>query len=272
MPAPPKDWIALTAKLERAEEHIFNLQDFWWKFRDRYYRVECEDDPQTGNHIYKLATAPPLDADIPLIAGDAIQNLRSALDHIAYRLVCVGTDSDGPFDKVYFPIGELPKEFKARIRAIKKCLPTGTEEALRQIEAYPGGKGEVLWQIHRLNNIDKHRLLLTLTCQNRLEPMNATELAKMRYLFRSALEEFPTEQDAMVFLTERVTPLFDLKAGDVLAVYPPSEPKKKRNFPIEIAFAEPQIAERKPVLEMLHKAAHHIRHITMTFDQLGFFG
>ena len=34
-------------------------------------------------------------------------------------------------------------------------------DAIRALEPYKGGKGENLWVLHRLNNIDKHRLIVT---------------------------------------------------------------------------------------------------------------
>src|SRR5690349_23584118 len=100
MAAPPKDIAALTAKLDRADLLTFNLKVAWNNFAindDATYPVEFDDDLASGDRIYRLADAPPIPITMPIIAGDAIQNLRSALDHLAYRLACVGTASCGPF-------------------------------------------------------------------------------------------------------------------------------------------------------------------------------
>jgi hypothetical protein len=107
--------------------------------------------------MYYLGSVAPVPTDVPSITGDAVHNLRSALDHFAYRLVCVGTDSPGPFDSVYFPIGERAREFKVRIRAIRKCLQPDAVKALTEIQAYPSGAGQALWHIHKLDIIDSKR-------------------------------------------------------------------------------------------------------------------
>jgi hypothetical protein len=134
--APPYDFQALTAKLERAKEHIFNLRTFWGDFvNNDTYPIRFDETPDGFYRMYYLENVAAIPADVPTIAGDAIQNLRSSLDHLAYRLVCVGTKSAGPFSRVYFPIGQTPKEFKTRIRAIQKCLTPNAEKALLEIEA-----------------------------------------------------------------------------------------------------------------------------------------
>ncbi len=267
MAAPAKDIIALMAKLERAEEHIFKLQEFWRSFVDGgAYPIKSQDTPDAAYRMFYLDSAAPIPVDVPLLAGDAIQNLRSSLDHLAYRLVCVGTKSPGPFDRIYFPIAELPKEFKARIRAIKKCLTPDAEKALAEVKAYPGGPGEFIWQLHQLNNIDKHRLLLTIAVQNRLHSMSPSEIAKIRRQFN--LSDIPESHDARLFLKSGTRRL-DLKAGDVLDIFPMAEVHDNMHFPIEIAFGEPQIVKGKPVIETLHQAASLIRNMLMTFDRDG---
>jgi len=162
--APRKDIIALTAKLERAEEHIFNLEEAWAFFiKSDPYPLKSKYNAKTRKHVYRLTHAAPVPPSIPLLAGDAIQNTRSALDHLAYRLVCVGTKSPGPFHDVYFPIGDSAKKFKTGIGRIKKRLRPDAIKPLTDIQAHPRGHGRVLWYLRQLNNIDKHRLLLTVS-------------------------------------------------------------------------------------------------------------
>lgn len=269
MAAPPKDLTALTAKLERAKEHIFKLKEFWEGFiQDGSYPIIPQDSPDGTYRLYYLGNIAPIPTDVPLIVGDAVQNLRSALDHLAYRLVCVGTQSSGPFDYVYFPIGERSREFKARIGAIRKCLTPGAVKALTEVNAYPGGSGEIFWQLHCLNNIDKHRLLLTVTAQNRFRSRSPAEIAKIRYMFPEALKSVPGTNDPKIFLKQSVRHL-SLEASDVLDILPISEVHENMHFPIEIAFGEPKIVKGKPVVEMLHQAAHLMHHIFMKFDRLG---
>jgi len=53
--------------------------------------------------VYCVSKADPLPADFPLLIGGIIQNLRSALDHITYRLFLKTNPSDDA-RYIYFPV------------------------------------------------------------------------------------------------------------------------------------------------------------------------
>lgn len=268
MPAPPKDWIALTAKLERAEHHIFALREFWGGFiKGGAYPILSQDAWDGSHRMYYLGSVAPIPADVPLIVGDAIHNLRSALDHLAYRLVSVGKQSPGPFKRIYFPIAKSPIEFEAKIRDLKKCLTPSAVSALTKVEAFLGGTGEIYWHIHRLNIIDKHRLLLTVTSQNRLRSMSPGEIAKIRSMFLGVLENIPEANDPKMFLKSGIRHL-SLETDHVLDILPISEVHETMHFPIELAFGESEVND-KPVVEMLQQAATIIRNLFMVFDNSG---
>jgi hypothetical protein len=269
MGAPPKDLIALTAKLKRAKDHIFHLRERWRAFVDSgAYPIIPQDTPDGDYRIYYLGNITPIPSDIPSIIGDAIQNLRSALDHWAYRLVCVGTKSAGPFDGIYFPIADEPNKLEAKIQAIKPCLADDAVKALRDVQAYPRGHSEVLWQIHTLNNIDKHRLLLTISSLNRQHSMSPAEIAKIRHQFLGVLKDIPEANEARMFLKSSARHI-SLESGHVLGIFPISQVHDNMHFPIEVAFGEPKIVEGKPVIEMLTQAAHLMHTLLMNFDRLG---
>jgi hypothetical protein len=271
MAAPPKDSVTLHAKLDRAEEHIRKLQDFWSEFVDgNAYPHESLYDPKIGKHLYRLVTAAPIPVDVPLMTGDAIHNIRSALDHAAYRLVCVGTKSSGPFDRVYFPISDTAKEFKARIRTIKKYLRSDAIKPLTEVQAHPGGHGKLLWHLNKLNNIDKHRLLLTVSAQNRFHSMPPDKVAILRKQFLG-MADIPETSDYRLFLTESQTPSLDLKGGHILGIFSDSEVQEKMHFPIEVAFGEPEIIKGKPVVEFLWLMFQAANTVIMEFDALGLF-
>jgi hypothetical protein len=253
------------AKLEWAEKQILDLNELWNEFREHNYPVESNRDPDTGKYVCRLTDAAPIPSHVNLLAGDAIHNLRSALDHLLYRLVCLGTNSLGPFDKVYFPVGDRPREFKARIRAIKKCLKPPAVERLNEIEAYPGGRGNDIWQMHRLNNFDKHRLLLTVTSQNRSRSSAPERVADIRRKF-PGMENVPAHNDYRLFQTG-IPPKIDLKAGDILDILDEAEVQPKMYFPIEVAFREPGIFQgNPPVVETIQRVAGTVRVVIQGFD------
>jgi hypothetical protein len=94
-----------------------------------------------------------------LAVGDAIHNLRSALDHLAYQLVDIGTEGKGPFEDVYFPISRNAAIYeKAKVRKVAGMV----KEAIGAIDAVKpyGGGNDLLWDLHRFDILDKHRLLI----------------------------------------------------------------------------------------------------------------
>jgi hypothetical protein len=125
-------------------------------------------EPITGRTWYVVRLQidpPPLDERLALLVGDAMHNTRSALDHLACRLV---EHNNGQVtNRTAFPI--FPKEpqrktrederysaaiegmnpeHKKAIRALQPFSNRGTDEARRLIA------------LSALDNTDKHRLLL----------------------------------------------------------------------------------------------------------------
>jgi hypothetical protein len=62
---------------------------------------------------------------------------------------------------VYFPIGEdrdqYQKERGRKVRGLRQNAIDGIDA----LEPYKGGRGHQLWMLNKLDNTDKHRLLLT---------------------------------------------------------------------------------------------------------------
>ena len=78
------------AKVSRAKEHLASVNA---QVRDylaaKPYQIAMKRDPDTKRMIYFMSAVRPTPARIPAAIGDAIHNLRSALDHLAYQLVWV---------------------------------------------------------------------------------------------------------------------------------------------------------------------------------------
>jgi hypothetical protein len=269
MAAPLELTQRLKLKLERADRHLFDLKETWDAFvGGDPYPFRSEDDPHTGDRIYKLVSAGLIPSSIPLIAGDAIQNLRSALDHLAYHLVSLGPSEAGHGDKIYFPIGERAKEFDSRLRQLKKHLRPDAIRPLEAVEAHEDGSGEILWHLHCLNIIDKHRLLLTVSSQNVLHSMSPREVSDISRNFLGVFP-IPSEIAHTALLQESETPILDPKIGDILARIPRSDVQDKMHFPFEVAFGEPRVVRGKPVTVFLHQVANRIDGIISELDRVG---
>src|SRR5260370_16394428 len=90
-------------KIERAKKHFHDLQAARIQFMEGTpYRIDRENNAQTGYNLYRVFDIQTPPAEIGLITGDVIHNLRSALDHLAYQLVLVNGST--PSKQTAFPI------------------------------------------------------------------------------------------------------------------------------------------------------------------------
>jgi hypothetical protein len=268
----------LRVKVERAEHHIRDLQEQWRKFTPNAYPVKTKDDPKTRECVWYLAGAWDVPDSLSAIVGDAAHNLRSALDHLAYYLVGVATRNAGPFDGIYFPIGSSPTDFAEKLDRAKECktsakgivkrLRPDAIKAIQALEPYDRGRGAILFRLHKLDIIDKHRFLLTVGGRNPTHTMSPSDIASYKRGLGIKNGEFTSSQEAMVFQTESVSH-FPLKAGDELARRPIPEADQEMYFPFVIAFGEPRVLEGKPVIPSLQEMADFIRGMIRSFDRDG---
>lgn len=85
-----ESWDGIRAKLDRAREHLNVLDDLIGAyFKTHPYRIVGEEARRDGYWYFavylEVTTYPPDEIWGPII-GDTVHNLRSALDHIAWRL------------------------------------------------------------------------------------------------------------------------------------------------------------------------------------------
>ena len=106
----------VTLKIERAKLHSAELQRQSQAFLvSTPYKVPFKYNEQTHKLFYYLASADPTPDDLPLIAGDILQNLMSALDHLACQLVCSDTSDNPPNPSwIYFPIADDLQKYEEK--------------------------------------------------------------------------------------------------------------------------------------------------------------
>ena len=257
----------LLLKVKRAEKHIHELNDAWAAFLEKNpYSVSFKDDPKTGERTYSLASVKTIPEELPLIVGDAIHNLRSALDHLAHHLVAVHTKTPGPFSGIDFPVGATPQKYKAKRSRIVKRIGRRAMYEIDRLEPYGTGRGNHLWMLHQLDITDKHKLILTVGSVNFVQSMPPSERAAIAKNFLGIWPTVPGARDVWI---NSPTVHFPLKVGDVLAVRPKSEVDEEMDFPFEIAFAQPETAKGKSVEETLGQMAHFIRQLFRRFGDEG---
>ena len=151
-------------KITRARAHIEELTKAisnFSKSNPYHFITEKDDDPAFS--VIKLKNGNTLPAVISMIIGDAVHNLRSALDHLACELIITkeGQSALQSLKGVYFPIAEDVAKFKKQIKDQKGIKRAGPDvvNAVRDLKPYfPDNNG--LFTLHNLDIFDKHRLII----------------------------------------------------------------------------------------------------------------
>jgi hypothetical protein len=150
-------------KVDRARKHADDLETevraFW---AADPYEVETVGSPLTGGGSYRVKRFTALPEVIPLVAGDAAHNIRSALDHFAWAAVAPQERSV----RTCFPIwntsqARTPDSWRKQVDRQLKGASADLIDAVTTLEPWEAGRDSLLWAIHELDRVDKHRLLLS---------------------------------------------------------------------------------------------------------------
>jgi hypothetical protein len=119
---------------------------------------------------------------------------------------------------------------------------------------YKGGT-KALWQLHKLNNCDKHRLLLTAGIGFRV-----TVQQQFGRAFVARLGGAITANPIVNVDWTPANAIFPVEDGaEILAL--PADQNVNPEFRFDVAFNEPQIIEREPILPFLHQLAQLVEGI-----------
>lgn len=261
--------IALVSiKVERAKKHISDLHREIGAFLDsKPYAVVKKID--AGKVLYIVAKVTETPSEISAIVGDAIQNLRSALDHLMIQLLLVKLETETTERELQFPVRDTADKYKSKLDGLEQSLRKDAIDALRNVQAHQGGNGHDIWVLHRLNNIDKHRTIITAGTSFRSVNIGAY---MFRMLFQAMgehngpsapkFEDFPTGSlNAYFRPADNMCPL---KVGDVLPSLD-SEMNEQNDFRFDVAFNEAKIIQGKPILETLQHFADLVSGTIATF-------
>jgi hypothetical protein len=239
--AKPLDLRGAFLKIKWAKKHIADLGKERVAFlgSNPYYGIP-QFNAETNRTRFILESVPDIPPEIRLLLGDVVHNLRTALDHLACELVR-STGIAEP--KVYFPICETEQIYKAESGGKTIGMPEGAKEIIDRLCPYGGGN-HLLWGLHRLDIIDKHRLLSTTTLKTSSWSVTLDKTAR-DYTFAF---------------------LFALKAGDVIGDLEGNhESDKQMSVTPDIAFCEPGIFEGDAIFPTLTILAQYVWEIVGMF-------
>lgn len=232
----------IDAKLGRSRKLLGELHAEMTAFWGREpFQLDARDDSGDLVYVVRIREEPPTDWSV--LIGDAIHNARSALDYVAGALVI--ENGGTPDGSTYFPISDHQAGYGDRLRKGLRGASPESKNAVRTLSPWRDGDDQ-LWRLHRLDIIDKHRLLVAVGAAHRGITMSVTfpgfepgdeAISVPPFALRAADRQFPladgTEvfrlaaaarrEDAAGFTTEHgVT--FDLAFGDGEGIVVAGEP------------------------------------------------
>lgn len=158
---PPEEILtSAQRKLKRGIEHLQTLCRETDAFEDgKAYLFESERELRSEQEaVYRCFAVPrkAMPHHWPLLAGEAIQNLRSALDHLVY-------EKSGGNRRTQFPIFTDPCEFQVlaprKMKGVSEAVRAMIEEAQPYRNTPEDAAYDQLAQLSSLSNLDKHRVL-----------------------------------------------------------------------------------------------------------------
>jgi hypothetical protein len=254
-------------KLEWADKHIGDLGHELAGFRvAKSKAVIRENDPNRPGFSRWILTDASIPDPITLILGDAIHNLRSALDRFANDIV--RDNGKQPSFTTDFPIWRSPKfdrkEYEATVETKVGRASKPVVQEFKGLEPYEGGKNELLWALDKLDVVDKHRLVVVLPLRPRSVGLNVrAELKKVvspdqaarlpnQFIYMRPADRAPLEDGSQIY---------SAPAGAHL------EPDDQPEFLFDVALGEPRVLKGQTVLEafpLLRSAATEMINLLWT--------
>lgn len=173
MPEPAVDFSGARLKLERASKHLGDLKALADPFIaddpfDSRYTTEPGDNGATVYRVFAVVrNQPPADEWAPII-GDAVHNLRSALDHVVWAIA----DEAERYDRAQYPIYSHEGAYNTNAPRLLAGVSARRSELIRGTQPFRWPRLETReWHplnvLQRLDNDDKHRTLHTLATFSR---------------------------------------------------------------------------------------------------------
>jgi len=145
------------SKVKRASKHIRELTNLLNEKPPFRYILETNTITNQRATISKKNEA--VIQDLRDIAGDAIHNLRAALDHAYFDIVSPFAVGERGIKSVQFPFSINANKFKtAAENRLAHKVSTSFFTAIKTLKPYgEDGGNEILYLVHELDALDKHR-------------------------------------------------------------------------------------------------------------------
>jgi hypothetical protein len=181
-------------KFSRVGEHMDALDEAINAFLDlKPYSARRVLERDGREHVFRWERFEEPPDRIGLIAGDAIHNLRSSLDHMAVSLAIAGAESKGvtvtweDLTHIQYPIVTEHNKFVKQLKGLRNVVPAAQTyiERNQPYNMLPKNPDHgTLMMLSSLDNGDKHRSLTTSALSPRIEMQGwnfESKMARLQY-------------------------------------------------------------------------------------------
>lgn len=146
-------------KIERAKKHVNDLNIAIDNFLVEHpFELWSRFKKKPSERAIFVKQNKPIPDEIPLILGDAVHNLKSALDILAWRMV--GDKAPNP-KRVLFPFADTEEGLKGSIGNRQTALAgEKVVRTIKELKPYLGGN-KYLYGVQTLDTSDKHHFIIT---------------------------------------------------------------------------------------------------------------
>lgn len=254
-------------KIERAKKHLGDLESAIERFfKTNPYKVLIKDNSESGYREHKVVRADDLPTELAIISGDCIHNLRSALDHLIWQLVLA--NGGKPEDlRTAFPVWRSQADFESGRPGDATGISDEALDVLYGLKPYKGGN-DALWRLHKLDIVDKHRLVLAVATGYQQVVMDVGAIAQEIFNRR------PGPEGRTWNLPSAPVPInpadrADINVGTVLFQAPLGDKSYDNvKFNIEVALYEPEVPEGESLIKSLYEMARFVDEVVGLFSPM----
>lgn len=246
--------VGVREKISRAGEHVAELEKLITILGfNRPFFVEAPESQSTGLRILRAPKLPAIPPRISCIVGDAVRNLRSAQDHLAWKLV--EANGGTPTTSTEFPIYSKAPSRKSRYGKNVAGMSPAATALIESLQPYRGGNDGVL-MLNQLDIIDKHRLMIMCGMASRnvliIPAMSKRRLAFLKAAYGIDMPSYDPDRGFPVGPEDRLQILDEGVAIGGIGPSPGgSDAADEVRLSIILAFAAPEEVRGKPVVPFL---------------------
>jgi hypothetical protein len=240
-------------KLARAQRHLAELQrEVNAYLASSPFALEQSED-ESKDLVYRIRILKRIPQDWSAIVGDAVHNMRSALDLLAWQLVLANGTT--PSRSTSFPISQAraPDFYNSLERALQGASGV-THRFVRRLKPYRGGN-LLLYRLHALDISDKHKLILIVGAAQKhvvlrlrmAVPWLETPVEVPPLALKPADRQFPVADGAEVFRVKAAA----REAADA----------SDHQVAFELAFGDVEEVAGLPLLQTLSDMHGHVSRI-----------